>query len=166
MPNVSILGTAIVIDDLDGSATAARDCQQIARGEYNLAAIPFRPGDVVVDIGANVGVVSVFLAKRFPQLSIYAFEPVPPIYEQLCRNVASNGAFNIRPFNLAVTGDGKPVCIHFDPHNPGGSSASMVWGGCRDSGDGVPVNHVARHFAVQRHLPLPSAQDRLRGRGV
>ena len=37
---------------------------------YNFDDINFEPGDVVIDIGANIGIVSIYLAKRYPFLKI------------------------------------------------------------------------------------------------
>lgn len=45
----------------------------------------------VLDIGANTGIASVFLSRRFPNARIYAFEPVPQNFALLTRNVATLG---------------------------------------------------------------------------
>ena len=37
-------------------------------------------GDTVVDVGANVGLFSLSLAKAFHRIDIYAFEPTPPTF--------------------------------------------------------------------------------------
>lgn len=51
-----------------------------------------QPGDVVVDIGANVGYFSVLAGWRsYPGGSIWAFEPQPSIYRLLADNLALNG---------------------------------------------------------------------------
>ena len=47
--------------------------------------------DVIFDIGANVGLYSIALSKRFPHAKIIAFEPLAPTYEELARNLALNG---------------------------------------------------------------------------
>ncbi|HYF26112.1 MAG TPA: FkbM family methyltransferase [Baekduia sp.] len=50
-----------------------------------------REGDVVVDIGANVGWFSLLCARRVgPRGRVVAFEPVPSIVEALQRNLALN----------------------------------------------------------------------------
>jgi amino acid adenylation domain-containing protein/FkbM family methyltransferase len=46
------------------------------------------PGDVVFDVGANIGLFSLFVAARCPQASIYAFEPIPATFDLLRRNLA------------------------------------------------------------------------------
>lgn len=54
-----------------------------------------------VDVGANVGYFTV-LCSRLAQ-TVYAFEPVPAVFERLSRNVALNGCTNIRAFQQAVS---------------------------------------------------------------
>jgi len=50
-----------------------------------------RPDDVVLDIGANVGYVSLLAASRVgPSGTVFAFEPVPPIIDKLTANVVAN----------------------------------------------------------------------------
>lgn len=51
-----------------------------------------RPGDVCVDIGANIGYFSVLMAWRaWPDGQIWAFEPQPDLYAMLSDNVTING---------------------------------------------------------------------------
>ena len=45
---------------------------------------------VLLDIGANIGVVAVRLAHEIPGLRVIAVEPSPPTYESLVANVARN----------------------------------------------------------------------------
>ena len=48
-----------------------------------------RPGDVIVDVGANVGVYSVFFAERSgAQGAVFAFEPDPQNFARLKRTTA------------------------------------------------------------------------------
>lgn len=47
---------------------------------------------VLVDVGANVGFTSIFLAGLLPDLLVEAFEPVPVNYHRALRNVDANPA--------------------------------------------------------------------------
>lgn len=51
-----------------------------------------QPGDVFVDVGANIGYFSVLAAWRsYPGGSVWAFEPQPSMYRLLADNLALNG---------------------------------------------------------------------------
>jgi len=62
-----------------------------------------RPGDVVYDIGANMGLYAVFLGQAVgPQGRVVAFEPEPHYCERLRGNTALNDIHNVRIFCLAL----------------------------------------------------------------
>lgn len=44
---------------------------------------------VILDIGANIGVTSVWLTKKFPAAKIYSFEPLPENFSILLKNISS-----------------------------------------------------------------------------
>jgi FkbM family methyltransferase len=55
---------------------------------------------VVLDIGANVGVTSRYLAHRFPRARVHAFEPVADNVELLRRNAACCERIVCHPYGL------------------------------------------------------------------
>lgn len=61
----------------------------------------FGSGDIL-DVGANLGVVTAILAQRFPDRIVHAFEPNPSAYQALGENIALNDLENVRTRNLAV----------------------------------------------------------------
>lgn len=56
---------------------------------YLQSGVSISTGDVVVDIGANIGVFTLYAAKQGAQ--VYAYEPVPPTYAVLQQNVEAHG---------------------------------------------------------------------------
>jgi FkbM family methyltransferase len=63
-----------------------------------------RPGDRMVDIGAFVGVFTLFGARRVGAGGrVDAFEPVPATHERLLRNIALNDYRWVHPQRAAVT---------------------------------------------------------------
>lgn len=61
------------------------------------------PGDVVVDIGANIGTHTVFFGTKVEQTGlVIAFEPQRLVFQTLCGNVALNGLTNVITFHAAV----------------------------------------------------------------
>jgi len=77
---------------------------------------------VVLDIGANIGIASNYLSRRFPKAKIFSFEPVPGNFALLSRNVESLG--NVRPFQKALGAkNGSFEMLHSDSNkNMGGYS--------------------------------------------
>jgi len=64
--------------------------------EANLFTQIVRPGQTIVEIGANIGAHTVHLAQLVgPGGKIHAFEPQRIIFQILCANIALNGLFNV-----------------------------------------------------------------------
>ncbi len=62
-----------------------------------------RPGDTVLDIGANIGAHTVFLANAVGQDGrVIAFEPLRSNFQMLCANLALNGLQHVEPMHAAV----------------------------------------------------------------
>jgi FkbM family methyltransferase len=80
----------------------------------------------VIDIGAHVGIVSIYVAKKYPFVKIYAFEPIPDNYEHLTTNLMLNNVNNVIPHNLAVTSDGRKfdMLVNF-ADNSGGATGHL-----------------------------------------
>lgn len=63
--------------------------------------IQLRDGATVVDIGANIGLFSLFIMSRCKNAEIYAFEPAPAAYEVLKANCTAYGG-RTHPVNAGV----------------------------------------------------------------
>lgn len=115
-------GVDLDIEENPQGGTAKIVCREIV-DSYGLDKLTFVDGDVVIDIGANVGVVSCWLAKRWPNIRVYAFEPVRENFRYLERNIEANGLSNVTAVNAAVTGDGRDVVLYGDTdQNAGGTN--------------------------------------------
>ncbi|MFZ5969207.1 MAG: FkbM family methyltransferase [Bacillota bacterium] len=55
-----------------------------------------------LDIGANIGYYTLFMASSFPNMKCIGFEPHPKIYEQFKRNVTINQFKNVTTYDYAV----------------------------------------------------------------
>jgi|ERR1700691_3814969 FkbM family methyltransferase len=83
------------------------------------------PSDAVYDIGANLGYVSLSLAKRVgPQGSVIAFEPVPLNIAAFRNNIAVNGITNVRLLEYAASDRAGESIIRLAENS---STASLVW---------------------------------------
>ena len=54
------------------------------------------PGEIVIEVGANIGVHTIPLAQKVgPNGKVIAIEAQPAIHHYLCANIALNGLFNV-----------------------------------------------------------------------
>jgi FkbM family methyltransferase len=97
-------------------------------GEHDLLALlaaALRPGDVVYDVGANMGLHAVFLGQAVGDGGlIVAFEPERHYCERLRANVALNGLKNVRIIPLAL-GD-HPYTSGFLPSERGTAAPRLA----------------------------------------
>jgi len=62
-----------------------------------------KPGNVILDIGAHVGIYTVIAAKLTKGVGhVYSFEPDPHNYEGLKRSILVNNLANVSPVQLAL----------------------------------------------------------------
>lgn len=81
-----------------------------------------RPGDIFVDVGANLGYYSL-LAARFGASHVYAFEAQPSTYELLGKNVIINWMTKFITYeHLAVYSHTTDLEFFVRDHYPGNSS--------------------------------------------
>jgi FkbM family methyltransferase len=55
-----------------------------------------------IDVGANIGRYSLYLAKKFPTMLVIALEPDPEAYLALIKGIQANGLSNVIALNLAA----------------------------------------------------------------
>jgi FkbM family methyltransferase len=101
--------TTEVGDVFDADLSSSIEWQLWAFGRYEphfaeLFSLLVRPGDRCVDVGANVGVHTVRLAKLAGQHGkVIAIEPDPEVIRRAQRNVALNGLETVRLVNAAAS---------------------------------------------------------------
>ncbi len=120
-----IQGLELEVLDLNSSIAVDVIARELEQDDYQIDKIPFQAGDVVIDVGANVGMVSIYLAKRRPDVTIYAFEPIPSNFRHLVLNLRLNQVTNVRPFNLAITADGRPFPMVMNAVCPAGATGCL-----------------------------------------
>ncbi|MDT8287588.1 MAG: FkbM family methyltransferase, partial [Elusimicrobiales bacterium] len=69
--------------------------------EFLLGRLGLTDGDIVMDVGANIGWFSLVLSTG-ARPAVYAFEPAARSYRLLCENIRLNGKTNVVPVNMAV----------------------------------------------------------------
>jgi len=122
---VNIDNHELILYDIESSRTLDFVIPEAIHGdEYKTKNVDFKPGDVVIDIGANVGSVSIMLAKKYPFLKIYSYEAHPINFQNLQKNIKENNVSNIKAFNNAVfSEDNYFIDISLNIDNTGASNS-------------------------------------------
>lgn len=64
-----------------------------------------KEGMTVIDVGANIGITTVTIAKKIGgKGKVYAFEPLRGYFDVLKKNLSANGLRNAKAFELALVG--------------------------------------------------------------
>lgn len=88
--------------------------------ETELVLRDVRAGDVVVDVGANIGYYTLLFARQVGQHGhVYAFEPDPHNFNLLRRNVLQNGYSNVTCVPCAVSDRSGAVRLYRNDGNRG-----------------------------------------------
>ncbi len=112
---------------------------EYSEGEIEVFRELIHPGDIVLEVGANIGAHTIWFAQACaPSGVVLAFEPQRIVYQTLCANVALNSIRNVVCHQVAVSDEeGEltiPVLDPMQPENFGGLELERP-----DDGDGEPV---------------------------
>lgn len=102
---------------------------------------------VVLDIGANIGIASIYFANVFPHAVVHAFEPEPANCEILRANAQSNPRIKVHPIALGAEDGELKLFDSDDQANLGGFSAHEL-GVDTARSKSVPVRHAGRALAT------------------
>jgi FkbM family methyltransferase len=107
---------------------------------YSRHGIALRTGDCVFDVGANIGLFSLYLSRLPFTVDVFAFEPVPPIYQLLEENRTLCGMHNVRTFSHGLSSKAETATFTYYSGN------SIMSGRYADSdADGDIVKAYLRH---------------------
>ena len=155
---------AIVVDR-DGNSLMAQPGTYLFMNSGREAAIRFSPDqyepeisylinylirkdDVVLDIGANVGLHTVAFARAAPHGHVYSFEPVAEMADRLSANAALNGLDNVTlvPCGLGAADDAAEMSVNIG--GAGLEGTSTIAGSVHL--DREPGNYERRKVPVRR----------------
>lgn len=119
----------------EGDSCCGGTIAGLQKNEFDIDKIKFQENDLFIDIGCNVGLVSIVFAKVFPFIKVYSFDANPVAIKCLEYSIAENSIKNITPFNLAVgaenkkdvqfvTFDEQQSCLIQKEHSPDGRDRS------------------------------------------
>jgi FkbM family methyltransferase len=127
---VRYLGADYVVPSGDITVVPSLTAGDYERAEFEALDRALRPGMVVVDVGANVGLHSVFFAARVgPAGKVIALEPEPDNYRYLTDNVRRNGLTNVDAVLAGAGAREAAMTLNLLPGGMGGHSFAPVDGG-------------------------------------
>ena len=95
--------------------------------ELSLLELRITPGFTFVDVGANVGGYSLFIAARAGgSARILALEPQPDIFDRLAYNIRQNPFGTVKAIACAVADKTGELTLFLDPRNKGELSVKIV----------------------------------------
>jgi FkbM family methyltransferase len=110
------LPNGIVIVHLNKSETDFIYKEIFEDSQYLRHEITLNEGDCIFDVGANIGLFSIFVGQVCKNAKILAFEPIPPIFELLRINTTLQG-LNIKLFDCGISSDSKSENFTYYPQN-------------------------------------------------
>lgn len=124
-------GEEFTFMDIEGSNTVPYVWNEFLNDFYGLEKISLSKDDLVIDIGANVGIFSIYVKKKFG-CRVISFEPVIDNFNSFKENIILNGLSldDFELHNTAITNvEGGIINICTPIGNSGGSSIYEV-GNC------------------------------------
>jgi FkbM family methyltransferase len=120
----------------------------IYKDDYRLRTDPLPRGAVVLDVGANLGMFSLHVARDHGAGRVLAFEPFPESFALLKRNAERNRLDAIHPIPLAIAGEAGTRELHMQGrhgvHSLFGTSGDAVRIECITLADAFARFEVAR----------------------
>lgn len=124
----------------------------LGMAEYGLAEAAIKHSSVIYDIGANIGLVSLYMKLINPNAQVYAFEPGPSETRLCAKNLAQMDSTAV--FAVALGRENAVAQLNTDPFRAGGQALVSVDGKTWGKQIEVPVFRMAS--LIEKHnLPLP-----------
>ncbi len=87
-------------------------------GDYENPEIPYSRARTILDVGANIGVSTIWFSEHCPFARIFAVEPSSETSARLLQNIERNGLGNrVSVLNVALGKGGQPLYLVFGEHS-------------------------------------------------
>ena len=86
--------------------------------------IELKDGDVVVDVGANIGVFGVRASQKYKDITIHSFEPVPAIFNVLKKNTELSQNNLFYAYQMGLGSKEETLSFTYFPNSPALSTSN------------------------------------------
>jgi len=86
--------------------------------------IKLKDGDVVVDVGANIGVFGLRASQMYKNITIHSFEPVPTIFEVLKKNSNLSNNKLFYTYQMGLGSKEETLAFTYFPNSPALSTSN------------------------------------------
>ncbi|MGI5531261.1 amino acid adenylation domain-containing protein [Streptomyces syringium] len=117
------------------------------QGTYLRGGVTLRENAVVFDVGANIGMFSLYTHLLCPSASVYAFEPLAPVFACLRRNVEAFSA-GVKTFEYGLAASDEELSFTYYP------GYSMMSGASAYADPASEVEVIKRYLANERDQGL------------
>jgi len=115
---------------------------EFSEGEAQMFAQILRPGMTVLDIGANIGCHTVFMAKKVgPDGRVHAFEPQRIVHQALTANLALNAIENTTAHHCGAGQKKGTITVPQVNYAAGGNFGGLALGGF-ETGEQVTLRSI------------------------
>jgi FkbM family methyltransferase len=77
--------------------------------------ITINEGDCIFDVGANIGLFTLWATQNSQNVEVYAFEPIPPVFELLRLNTEIH-SLNVKLFNVGLSDEVRSDPFTYYPY--------------------------------------------------
>jgi FkbM family methyltransferase len=126
--------------------------------DYFKHGITVKPGDVIIDIGANIGLFSLKVFERCQgKAQVYAFEPLPQTHKALSRNVSTHACKTVQAFQLGMSDKPGSMSFRYFPNSSVSSTAYPSFNLSAERErllEGFECDPILAHYRWVTSLPL------------
>ncbi len=97
---------------IDGDKSVSHLRREMRSDRYEVSKLRDGGGDIVVDIGANLGYLSLTVAKLYPRMRVLSIEPTPPTFFLLLVNLHLNRVPILSPSTFIARDAGGVLPLH------------------------------------------------------
>lgn len=89
--------------------------------EYDKPGFEINDTDIIIDVGAHIGLFTLFASQFCKHGTIYCFEPIKENFDLLLSNLQLNKIINVKPYNIAISKQAGNVTIYLNRDESGHS---------------------------------------------